>query len=267
MPQPCFDRQYRRLSERLLRAGIAPRHVRRYGRELGDHFDDLVREERTGGAARELAETKALARLGNDDALAQAMLSRPQLRSLTARYPWAVFGLGPVVVLALSVVGALYLEIWLLHHSGGLFTYWTGRPPGPVTAKLATQVYTVYNTLAVTIAPLLFAWLFYWLGSRQRLRPVWIVTGVVLICVLGGVQELVVYDKGYVGGGVLSFQSGLLYFVPLPKGSWLYSAHPHFVAEIAHAAMNLAIAGGAWFLSAKWKASHPGMALSPTART
>ena len=105
MSQPRFDRQFQRLSERLLHAGIAPRHVRRYVRELSDHFDDLVREEKAGGAARELAETKALSRLGSDDALADAMLSRPELRSLTSRFPWAVFGLGPVVLLVASADG------------------------------------------------------------------------------------------------------------------------------------------------------------------
>jgi hypothetical protein len=93
--------------------------------------------------------------------------------------------------------------------------------------------------------PLLFAWAFAWLGARQRMAPAWIVTGVALICVLGGFQELVFYDKGYVGGGVLSFQSGLLYFAP--RTGWLYSPHPHFVAEFARAAMNLAIAGGVWW--------------------
>src|ERR1700744_526711 len=98
MPQPSFDH----LSERLLRAGIAPRHVRRYARELSDHFDDLVQEAIAGGAARSLSETRALSRLGHDDDLAEAMLVRPELRSLTSRYPWAVFGLGPVVLLALS---------------------------------------------------------------------------------------------------------------------------------------------------------------------
>src|SRR6202000_3182846 len=106
MPQPCFDR----LSERLLRGGIAPRHVRRYRRELSDHFDDLVREEIAGGAGRGVAQTWALSRLGHDEDLAAAMLSRPELRSLTSRYPWAVFGLGPVVLLALGVVAALFLE-------------------------------------------------------------------------------------------------------------------------------------------------------------
>src|SRR5271169_6849400 len=125
--------RFNRLSERLLHAGIAPRHVRRYERELSDHFDDLVREEKAGGAARDLAETRALSRLGNDEDLANAMLSRPELRSLTARYPWAVFGIGPILLLALSIAGGLYLEAWLLNLPSGVFTYWTGQPPGPVT--------------------------------------------------------------------------------------------------------------------------------------
>ena len=98
-------------------------------------------------------------------------------------------------------------------------SYLTGQPPGPVTARLATRVFTAYNTLAVYVAPLLFAWAIYWLGTRQRMRPAWIVTGVALICVLGGFQNLIFYDKGYVGGGVLLFQSGLLYVVwPAPQG-------------------------------------------------
>ena len=253
MPQPRFDR----LSERLLHAGIAPRHVRRYVRELSDHFDDLVQEELAGGASRELAETRALSRLGHDDDLADAMLSRPELRSFMARFPWAVFGLGPVVMLVASVVAALYLEIWLLNQPIGIFSYLTGQPPGPVTAKLATQVFTVYNTLAVYGVPLLFAWLFYRLGSRQRMRPVWIVTGVTLICVLGGFQNLIFYDTGCRGCGHLIVSSGLL--APF----WHFFA-PFDAAEgLARAAMNLAIAG-VWWLAHRKKASHA-MVFSHTA--
>jgi hypothetical protein len=239
MPTPCFDR----LSEQLLQAGVAPHHVRRYARELSDHFDDLVREERREGADRALAETRALSRLGSEDVLAQAMLSRPELRSLAARFPWAVFGLGPVALLAASVAGALYLEVWLLNHSGGVFTYLTGQPPGPVNAKLATQVYTAYNMLVVYGGPLLFAWLFYWIGSRQRMPRAWIVTGVALACVLGGFQNIIFYDKGYVGGGVLLVNSALI------------PPFPHFVEGLARAAMNLAIAGSFWRLSVRRKAS------------
>lgn len=239
---PCFDR----LSERLLRAGIAPRHVRRYTRELSDHFDDLVREEMQDGASRELAETRAFSRLGSEDNLAAAMLERPELRSLISRYPWAVFGLGPIALLALSVVGALYLEVWLLQHSGWLFRGLLGMTPGPVAARLATKIYTVYNTLIVYGAPLLFAGLFYWMGARQRMRPAWIVTGVALICVLGGFQNLIFYDRGYVGGGVLLIESGLVSpFVHFTNDSF-FSPFP-YAEGFARAAMNLAIAGAVWW--------------------
>src|ERR1700722_12759531 len=107
MSQPRFEP----LRERLLRAGIAPRHVRRYIAELRDHFDDLTQEEIARGAVRYAAEAKARARLGCDEDLADIMLERPELRSLTARYPWAVFGLGPVAMVVAAVVGAVSIEI------------------------------------------------------------------------------------------------------------------------------------------------------------
>jgi hypothetical protein len=250
---PCFDRQFQRLSERLLTAGIAPRHVHRYVRELGDHFDDLMREETANGVARELAETQALSRLGSEEDLAQAMLSRPALRSLTARFPWAVFGLGPVAMLILSVVAALQIEIWLIE----LATAWgpaIGLHPGPAAARGFTLAMLVWNTLAVYAAPLAFAALLYLIGSRQRMRPVWIVTGVAIICVLGGFQNLVFYDTGVRGGGVLLIQSGLIspfwhfvddgFFTPF-----------NFAEGLARVAMNLAIAGGVWWwLTARKKA-------------
>jgi len=37
------------LRERLLRGGVAPRHVRRYLRELGDHLSDLKVDESSAG--------------------------------------------------------------------------------------------------------------------------------------------------------------------------------------------------------------------------
>ena len=242
MPQPRFDR----LSERLLTAGVAPRHVRRYVRELGDHFDDLVGEEKAGGAARELAETRALSRLGNDDDLADAMLSRPELRSLTSRFPWAVFGIGPVVMIALSVAAALYIEVGVIKSA----TAWAplfGITPGPVAARGFTRAMLVWNTLATYGGPLFFAWLFYWIGSRQRMPRAWIITGVVLVSVLGGFQDLIFYDTGCRGCGVLLVNSALI--PPFPP-------FQHFAEGSARALMNLAIVGGVWWLSVRRKASH-----------
>jgi hypothetical protein len=239
--------RFNRLSERLLHAGIAPRHVRRYARELGDHFDDLVREEKAAGATRELAETKALSRLGNDDDLANAMLSKPELRSLTARFPWAVFGLGPVAMLALGVVAALYLEFGLLTFLNWLIHGVIGYTPASAAAKVAnarlvTQIFTVYNTLAVYSAPLVFAWLFYRIGSRQRMSAAWIIGGVVLACILGGFQNIVFYDTGVRHGGMLMVSSAL---VP---------PFPNLAESLARALLNLAIAGGVWWFAVRRKA-------------
>ena len=248
MPQPSFDR----LSDRLLRAGIAPRHVRRYVRELSDHFEDLVSEEKAGGAGRELAETRALSRLGNDDDLAEAMLARPELRSLAARYPWAVFGLGPVAMLAVGFAAALAVEIGIIELATAYGSA-IGLKPGPDAARWFTRAMLVWNTFAVYFAPLGFAALLYLVGSRQRMRPAWIVTGVSLICVLGGFQNLIFYDTGCKGCGVLLVQSA---FLP---------PFPHFAEGLVRAAMNLAIVGGVWWLSARKKAPAAG-ALSHTAQ-
>src|SRR5215471_21147614 len=91
------------LRERLLRAGVAPRHVRRYLGELRDHFEDLVREEVAHGKDRLAAEIAARHRLGDESVLADTMLDQPAMRPFSARYPWAAFVVGPVVML----VGAL----------------------------------------------------------------------------------------------------------------------------------------------------------------
>jgi len=248
MPQPRFDR----LSERLLCAGIAPRHVRRYVRELGDHFDDLVLEEQVGGARCELAETRALTRLGNDDNLAEAMLSRAT-RSLTARFPWAVFGLGPIAMLVLGVVAALGIEVGLLYLISAAADA-IGLEPNAATAKWGTLAFTGYNMLAVYAAPLGFAALIYLVGSRQRMPRPWIVTGVSLTCILGGLQNLVFYDTGVRHGGVLVLQSALLSPFPhLTQGAGLFSPFPHVAEGLARAAANLAIAGCFWWLSTRKK--------------
>src|ERR1700683_230088 len=89
--------RFRELRERLLRAGVAPRHVRRYLTELREHWTDLTTEEERAGRNRAEAETHALARLGRVDDLARIMIERPELRSWTARAPWAVLGAGPVL--------------------------------------------------------------------------------------------------------------------------------------------------------------------------
>jgi hypothetical protein len=80
MAKPLND-----LRERLLRAGVAPRHVRRYLAGLADHLADLRAEEERAGRSQGEAESAALVRLGGTDDLARAMIERRQFQSLCAR--------------------------------------------------------------------------------------------------------------------------------------------------------------------------------------
>jgi hypothetical protein len=135
-----FPDRFDRLGERLLRAGIAPRHVRRYVTELRDHFHDLVREETQNGRSQEAAEASAHARIGSDGDLSDTMSARSDLRSITARFPFAVFGFGPAFLLASAVVVAVLAEgAFLYAHLG--FVRWRGDVPSatpPDWAKFLT---------------------------------------------------------------------------------------------------------------------------------
>jgi hypothetical protein len=199
MLQSRFDE----LRERLLHAGIAPCHVRRYVAELRDHFDDLVREETANGASRNSAEAKARTRLGNDNDLAETMLARPDLRSLMARYPWAVFGLGPVVLVLASLVGVVALE-------GGILSLAHAVLQHPTVAERERFVFgvAIWNTVAIFGAPFAIAAFLCVAGQRQRMPAAWIFVGIAIACILGGFQELHFSDDGH--HGELSFGSAFL---------------------------------------------------------
>ncbi|HEY5049148.1 MAG TPA: hypothetical protein VII49_14120 [Rhizomicrobium sp.] len=228
MPQPRFDE----LRERLLRAGIAPRHVRRYVGELRDHFDDLVREDLSKAMSRDAAETAARTRLGSEGDLAGVMLARPALRSLTARYPWAVFGVGPVVLLIAGLVAAVAIEMQALH----LATLLLPNPAHRLPPEGAMQIVAAWNGIATLVAPLGIAGLLCFMGARQRMPARWIFAGVVIACVLGGFQRLSFADNGYHGEMMLG--SGLL--PPFPRDL--------LAAGIWRALIDLALVGGAWWI-------------------
>ena len=106
-----MSKPFHELRERLLRAGVAPRHVRRYLTELGDHLADLRAEEERAGRSRADAESAALIRLGGVDDLSKAMIEQRQFQSWCVRAPWAMFGLAPLFLLAGSYFVAL-LILW-----------------------------------------------------------------------------------------------------------------------------------------------------------
>jgi len=72
--------------------------------ELDDHYADLELEERASGSERPAAAVEALRRLGRQDAIAAAVLAKPELRSWTHRWPWLAGLMSHVLLLLLLPV-------------------------------------------------------------------------------------------------------------------------------------------------------------------
>lgn len=175
------------LRERLLRAGVAPRHIRRYLAELTDHLADLTAEEERAGRNRADAESAALGRLGGTDTLARAMIEQRQFQSWCARAPWATFGLAPVAFLAAAWFIFLFL-LWLgwqIFLPGAITPF--GRH-GTVAGNLfqPSNIYFQIDRAFYFGAPILVGWGIAFVAVRQRLKAAWPLAGMVLIALVAG---------------------------------------------------------------------------------
>ncbi|MGH9528958.1 MAG: permease prefix domain 1-containing protein, partial [Terriglobales bacterium] len=199
-----MHQSFRELRERLLRAGVAPRHVRRYLNELADHFDDLTAEEERGGSSREDAESAALSRLGGIDALAKAMIEQRRfqssLRAWCVRAPWAMFGLAPLCLLAVAyVIACLILWFgWKIFLPGSDTPF--VRINGLGTREELAIFYFQLGRLFYFAAPLLIGWGIEVVAARQRLKAVWPTAGLVLIAWMGGSAQVHASRTGVPGG-------------------------------------------------------------------
>jgi hypothetical protein len=169
------------LRERLLRAGVAPRHATRYLTELTEHLEDLSAEERLAGCDDEAAQRSALARLGDIDSLAKTMIDRKEFRSWSHRVPWAVYFLGPLAaVFAFNFLSLLLLALVLEFYGSG-----AGQHPMPLPAWL---IYTKTSNFNLFLLPLLFGWAISFLAVRQKVKPEWPIVGLVGVAVFCGLQ-------------------------------------------------------------------------------
>ena len=180
--------QFRELRERLLRGGVAPRHVRRYLSELADHFADLTEEEQQSGRNLAGARSAALVRLGKTDDLANALLEQRQFQSWCARAPWVMFAFVPLISL-----GAAYLVACLYLWSG-----WKFFLPGADTPfrALAAPTYSLTNMYFQAgkfyyySAPVLVGWTIGIVAARQRMKTVWLAVGLLLIAWMGATARI-----------------------------------------------------------------------------
>jgi hypothetical protein len=168
----------RNVRERLLREGVAPRHVNRYVTELRDHLTDLIERETKAGLAPTEARAKAMTVLGTESQLVQAMLDRGPRRSLAARAPGVVFGLLPILLML-----ALTISFGVL--SMGWFDAYRDTPLADLPAGIRTL------SVAVTVLGSYGFGLLLVLGCvvmavRQRLTSAWLWAGLALLALACG---------------------------------------------------------------------------------
>lgn len=211
MPKPLRD-----LRERLLRAGVAPRHVKRYLDELTDHLADLRNEELRAGRSASDAEAMALAQLGSIDDLANAMIEKRHFQSWCARAPWAMFGIAPALVLATAWGVALFI-LW----SGwNIFLPGADTPFGGHRVDGFANLYFQFGKAIYLFAPVLVGWGIGAFAFRQRLKTIWPAVGIMLIALMGGASD-VQAGRTAVPGGFGHIRIGFS-FAPTVNGGYSY---------------------------------------------
>ena len=169
------------LRERLLKGGIAPRHVRRYLGELEDHLVELTRCEEDAGYDPAEAAIRARALLGPDDELADAMLKQRDFRSLSARFPWLVFGIVPPLALILGFLLLLVAMMLVGVTSGAVIP--DHKSPLPLPAWFDWTATGLMFTGSFLV-PALLGTLLAWMAQRQRMRLFWPLLGMAVILLL-----------------------------------------------------------------------------------
>lgn len=130
----------------LLRAGLSPRHVRRYIGELADHRDDIVSHLIAEGESPEAARREAECRLGSRDALLLPMLADRRFRSYAARFPALFYLVLPLVLQAVLVIGGILAL--LLAADTGLRPLIADLGSGLALLLLAAPVLISWSTIA-----------------------------------------------------------------------------------------------------------------------
>jgi hypothetical protein len=185
---------FQQLRERLLQAGVAPRHVQRYVNELTDHLADLRTEEQRAGRSPADAESAALNRLGGMDELARAMMDRRDVQAWSVRAPWATFGVAPIVLLAAAYFIALFI-LW-----SGWKLLLSGTESPFVRVDGFSMFYFGVGRLIYYGSPILIGWGIGLVAARQRLSPLWPAVGLVMIAWIGGTAQVHASRSGGAGG-------------------------------------------------------------------
>jgi hypothetical protein len=118
-------------------------------------------------------------------------MAQSRFRSWCARAPWAMFGLGPVLLLAAAYFVACFI----------LWSGWKMFLPGAETPFVSIDgfaiIYFQAGRLLYFGAPILIGWAMAWVAGRQQLKALWPAVGWILIAFIGGTTQ--VYTSPPVG--------------------------------------------------------------------
>ncbi|MGH9511986.1 MAG: hypothetical protein ACRD2U_07595 [Terriglobales bacterium] len=121
-----------------------------------------------------------------------------QFQSLCARAPWAIFGVGPLVLLA----GAYCAACFILWSGWRIFLPGADTPfgGGPLPLYSFENLYFQAGRLLYFSAPVLVGWGFAFIAARQRIKLVWPAIGLTLIALIGGTAQVHASRTAVTGG-------------------------------------------------------------------
>ena len=165
------------IGEELLRAGLAPRRVRRILFEIESHLEDLLEELQGEGLSPADAEREASRRLCAE-AVVEAARERTELHSGMRRWPALTLTLLPLFTYAALFVGALALIAVVLTFSKSMGL--------PVERSMLLQQVTGATMAGIEfLLPASIGITFCVIASSRRAPLAWTLVGVALVSLLG----------------------------------------------------------------------------------
>lgn len=124
-------------------------------------------------------------------------------QSWCARAPWAMFGIGPLVLL----VAAYFVACFILWSGWRIFLPDTETPFGAQLHGLSI-VYFAAGRWLYFYAPVVIGWGIALMAARQRSKAVWPIAGLILIALMGGAAHVETYRAADGGRVSLDFIFG-----------------------------------------------------------
>jgi hypothetical protein len=185
------DRRFDDLREALLRAGVAPRHVRRAILEIEGHFRQLVDDGLARGDSEDDAHIEARDLLGTDQTLIHRYADLPELRAWSSRWTSVWFTIVPLVSFVALFVATMGMLCLIGDHMAAYLHQ------VHVSARASYRIDLAARIIFLWTFPLSIAGAFAVLAYRQRVAPQWPVAGIII---LSGLASLINVNVVLTGG-------------------------------------------------------------------